>query len=294
MGDTQRLEPVEGGDTPSREQVGEAIEDIRESGRREQTRQDAIRSRLFVSAGVIALVVAVLASVGSVVLVSGERDARLASDAARAESDSRNQGVVDRSLSQLDDINRVLRKQGKPPVAGPAPGEDSTDAISRVVLGQVLTQLPESPDAQQVGSAIAGRVTDNLLGTTRSQVAEQAAGYLQANPAPSGRPPTLAEIQASVDRAYAANPPAPGPPGDVGQPGTAGDPGVQGDVGPGGPPGADGRSITGSSQDPNDPCVRVLTFSKPPVEERWPVCGPPQAPPPDPPEPTTTGAEPSD
>lgn len=248
-------------DTPTRGEVQESFEAIRESGRGERRRQATDRRRIIGYAALIAVAVAFLMSIGTAILVINDRGDRIAYEAAAAVERNRQAEVTDRATTQLDDINRRLRAQGKPEIQ-PLPGESSTDAIAKVVLGQVLTQLPPGPAVEAVGTAIAGRVTENLLGTTRGQVEAAAVSYLQANPPPGGPATSANDVQAAVDRAYTANPPAPGPSGADGAPGEPGAdstvPGPQGQEGPRGATGAPGAEGPAGPPGPTCPNGSIL------------------------------------
>jgi hypothetical protein len=188
---------------------------------------------LVVAAAVVSLIVSVPTSLIAIDRATGAQARTEAAQASQVERDA----SVDTALQRLREANSDLEARGQAPVAVPS---DPSDAIAAAVTARVLASIPPTPTAAQVGVAISSAVTANLLGPSREALTDLVASYFATNPPKPGPAPTQGQIQAAVDRAYAANPPAQGPKGDKGDPclpsdpaciGPKGDPGVRGDPG---------------------------------------------------------------
>ncbi len=169
--------------------------------------------------------------------------------------------VAQATAQRLDALNATLESQGREPVAPTVTG-DPAATIAAAVLAEVLTRLPDAPSAEQVAQELQTVVAANVLGPTLGQASAMVAAYLRDNPAPPGRPPSQAEIDAAVARQYAADPPADGQDG------------ADGDDGQDGTDGQDGRSVL-TGPEPvrldDDTCVWRTTYSAEPAVQEYPA-----------------------
>jgi hypothetical protein len=177
------------------------------------------------------------------------------------------ESTVSAALDQLATANSTLQSRGQAPVRAPVDA-DPSQAITAAVLAQVLTQLPDAPSADQVAAAITPAVTANVLGPSMGRLSELVAEYLRVNPPRAGPPPSQADIDASVARRLAENPPRDGAMGDRG---ADGERGATGDTGPAG---QDGRSIL-TGPEPvrlaDGSCVWRSTYDRAPTVQEYPA-----------------------
>jgi hypothetical protein len=163
------------------------------------------------------------------------------------------------ALERLDQANDALEARGQPPVEVP-PNSTPEQVSAAAITAQVVASLPPAPTADEVASRLQGAVIGQLTGPTFGELARLSADYFRTLPAPPG--PTEAQIQAAVDRRYAADPPDPGRDGAPGEQGIQGEPGVQGEQGiPGeqGPQGLPGPPVTSWTWP--DPVVPAVTHT---------------------------------
>ncbi len=267
-------------DTPTRADVDQAREVERTVA--EQTYQEAadrlprrVKGLAEVTAarvsrryGVIALIVAFLVpTLFSLAAYSRSGEAR---DTAIS-----TQRTVDAALDRLDVANDTLTARGQTPVPAPV-SADPTAAVAAAVLAQVLASLPPSPTADDVAARIQGAVIASLEGPSMNELARLAADYFEANPPIPGPAPSEAAIQAAVDRAYSANPPANGVDGE--SPPCLSTPamceGDDGADGMNGLDGDDGRSVL-TGPEPvrldNGDCVFRVTYDREPLVVDYPA-----------------------
>jgi hypothetical protein len=173
----------------------------------------------------MATLVAMVAAIVSVPIALQALAGQQASAAAAAQT----QDTITTALAKLDEANHQLTLRGQATVAAP-PSPDVPDALAAAVTARVLASLPKTPTAEQVGDAIQGTVTANLLGPSAQEITSRVTAYLQANPPPAGPGPSAAAIQAAVDASLARNPPPAGPVGPAGPAGPQGPQGVVGDA----------------------------------------------------------------
>lgn len=153
--------------------------------------------------GVVAAVFATLIALGWSYWVSSVAYSA-AAKAGQAEARSLStQQTVNDAMGQLAEANKALEARGQAPVTT-SPAPDQSEAIAAAVLAKVLLQLPKTPTAEQVAAILQPAANAQVIGPSRDTLAGLVAAYF----APSG--PGAAQIQAAVDRAYAANPPKDG------------------------------------------------------------------------------------
>lgn len=160
--------------------------------------------------------IGIVGALFAVLLSLGVSTAALSSAmTARAQSQE-TQRTVEAALARLEQANTTLESRGQEPIPAP-PSPDPTEAIAAAVLAQVLASLPPSPTADEVAGRIQSAVVSSLIGPTGDELAGLVASYFQTHPPRPGPPPSQEAIQAAVDAAYAANPPADGRDGVDGQ-----------------------------------------------------------------------------